>query len=57
MGNGRKTVYNSISSPEKLAKVNPENIQLGNDFLEYLTSIDRSKSTVDAYRNDLNIFW
>ena len=57
MGNGRKTVYNSISSPEKIAKVNPENIQLGNDFLEYLTSIDRSKSTVDAYRNDLNIFW
>lgn len=57
MGNGRKTVYNSISSPEKLAKVNPENIQLGNDFLEYLTSIDRSKSTVDAYRNDLNIFF
>lgn len=57
MGNGRKTVYNSISSPEKLSKVNPENIQLGNDFLEYLTSIDRSKSTVDAYRNDLNIFW
>lgn len=57
MGNGRKTVYNSISSPEKLAKVNPENIQLGNDFLEYLTSIDRSKSTIDAYRNDLNIFW
>ena len=52
MGNGRKTVYNSISSPEKLSKVNPENIQLGNDFLEYLTSINRSKSTVDAYRND-----
>lgn len=56
MGNGRKTVYNSISSPDKLTKVNPENVQLGNDFLEYLTSIDRSKSTVDAYRNDLNIF-
>lgn len=57
MGNTRKTVYNNICSPEKLAQVNPENIQLGNDFLEYLTSIDRSKSTVDAYRSDLNIFW
>lgn len=57
MGNGRKTVYNQISSPEKLAQVNPENIQLGNDFLEYLTSIDRSKTTVEAYRNDLNVFW
>jgi len=57
MGNTRKTVYNSICSPEKLAQVNPENIQLGADFLEYLTSIDRSKSTVDAYHSDLNIFW
>ena len=57
MANSRTTVYNQISSPEKLEKVNPENIQLGNDFLEYLTSIDRSKTTVNAYRNDLNIFW
>ena len=39
IANTRKTVYNNICSPEKLAQVNPENIQLGNDFLEYLTSI------------------
>ena len=39
MANTRKTVYNNICSPEKLAQVNPENVQLGNDFLEYLTSI------------------
>lgn len=57
MGNTRKTVYNNICSPEKLAQVNPENIQLGNDFLEYLTSIDRAKTTVDSYRADLNVFW
>ena len=44
--NIRKTVYNNITSEEKLAKVNPENIQLGNDFLEYLTSIDRAKTAV-----------
>lgn len=44
--NIRKTVYNNITSEEKLAKVNPENIQLGDDFLEYLTSIDRAKTTV-----------
>ena len=43
--NIRKTVYNNITSEEKLAKVNPENIQLENDFLEYLTSIDRAKTT------------
>ena len=57
MKNGRKTVYNNLSSPEKLKKVNPDNIRLGKDFLEYLTSIDRSKNTVDAYDHDLNIFW
>ena len=45
MENIRKTVYNNITSEEKLAKVNPENIQLGDDFLEYLTSIDRAKTT------------
>lgn len=57
MGNGRKTVYNTISTEEKLKNINPDNIQLGNDFLEYLTSIDRSKTTINAYWNDLNIFW
>ena len=47
----RKTVYNNITSDEKMAKVNPENISLGNDFIEYLTSIDRAKSTIgeDVY--------
>ena len=39
MANTRKTVYNNICSPEKMAQVNPENIKLGEDFLEYLTSI------------------
>lgn len=54
---GRSTVYNNIVTPEKLEKVNPENIQLGKDFLEYLSSIDRSKTTIEAYGYDLNIFW
>lgn len=54
---GRRTVYNDITSPEKLAQVNPENIQLGNDFLEYLSSIDRAKSTIYQYNANLNVFW
>lgn len=54
---GRSTVYNNIVTPDKLDQVNSENMQLGNDFLEYLISIDRSPTTVDAYRHDLNIFW
>ena len=53
----RFTVYNNIVTSEKWTKVNPENIQLGEDFLEYLQSIDRSPDTIKGYRNDLKIFW
>lgn len=57
MKNGRTTVYNKITSPEKLKQVNPDNIQLENDFLEYLKSVDRSDGTVKQYKADLHIFW
>lgn len=57
MGKTRKTVYNYICSSEKLAQVNPDNIQLGNDFIEYLTSIDRARSTIESYKSDLNVIW
>lgn len=54
---GRTTVYNNIVTPEKIEQVNKENIELMNDFLDYLVSIDRSKTTIAAYKNDLKIFW
>lgn len=54
---GRKVQYNNIVSDELLKQVNPENIELGKDFLDYLRSIDRSPNTIDAYSHDLNIFW
>ena len=57
MKEGRSTVYNNITSEEKLARVNPENIQLGNDFIEYLESVDRAKSTIKQYQANLNVFW
>lgn len=59
MGNrkGRSTVYNEITSKEKLKECNPDNIQLGEDFLDYLSSIDRAPSTILQYKNNLNIFW
>lgn len=57
MAKTRKTVYNNIASDEKMAQVNPENIQLGNDFCEYLSSIDRAKSTIDSYKADLRVVW
>lgn len=54
---GRKTKFNSITTPELLAKVNPENLRLRDDFLLYLQSIQRSPGTIAQYRSDLNIFF
>lgn len=54
---GRSTVYNNITSPEKLRQVNAENIQLEEDFLEYLASVDRSKGTIAQYKANLHVFW
>ena len=53
----RKIQHNNIVTEELLAQCNPENIELGNDFLDYLRSIDRSQNTLDAYKHDLSIFW
>ena len=53
----RKTKYNKITTPEKLAQVNPENIQLKDDFANYLSSIQRAPQTISQYMYDLNIFF
>lgn len=53
----RTTVYNSITNKEKLEKIDPENLQLGEDWLEYMQSIDRSPQSIVGYRSDLRIFW
>lgn len=52
---GRTTKMNHIVTPELLAQVNPDNIELMNDFLEYLESIQRSETTIAQYKNDLKI--
>lgn len=54
---GRSTVYNQITTKEKLAQVNPDNIALANDFIDYLKSVDRSKGTIYQYKSVLNVFW
>lgn len=54
---GRSTVYNSITSPEKMKQVNPDNLELEKDFLEYLASVDRAKGTIKQYGANLHIFW
>lgn len=53
----RKTKQNDITSPELLAQVNPENVRLKADFLDYLKSIQRSPTTIAGYSNDLDIFF
>lgn len=55
---GRKTKMNrGLTTPEKLAKVNPNNMQLKADFLDYLKSVQRSPLTIRGYDNDLDIFF
>lgn len=54
---GRTTVYNDITSAEKLKQVNPENIQLENDYLEYLSSTDKASGTIKQYRANLHVLW
>ena len=51
----RKTIMNSITSPELLAQVNPKNRELLNDFLDYLRSSERSNGTIEQYRSDIQI--
>lgn len=46
---------NNLTSPELIAQVNPDNIDLMNDFLEYLESTQRAESTIEQYRRDLYI--
>ena len=54
---GRGTVYNPLVTEELLKQVNPENIQLKKDFLSYLRSIDRAKTTLESYSYDLDYFF
>jgi site-specific recombinase XerD len=54
----RKTVYNQgLVTPEKWESVNEENKELMVEFLNYLSSVGRSKETISQYENDLRIFF
>lgn len=53
----RTTIYNKITNDENIKKINPKNSQLCEDFLEYLSSVDRAPSTIHGYKNDLEIFF
>ena len=53
---GRKTKKNSLYDPKVWDKVNPENKELVDEFLDYLQSTDHSEQTIYQYNNDLRIF-
>lgn len=55
--NGRSTVYNVITSAEKMSQVNEQNLELENSFIEYLESTDHSSGTTKQYRSNLHVFW
>lgn len=54
---GRKTQQNKITSLELIEQINNKNKKLINDYLMYLSSIQRSPNTVKSYKNDLEIFF
>ena len=54
---GRSTVYNEITSEEKMKQVNPDNLELEKDFLEYLEATDKAKNTIRQYTSNLHIIW
>lgn len=51
----RKTRMNTITTPELLAQVNPDNMELLHDFIDYLRSVQRSEETIFQYENDIKI--
>lgn len=54
---GRSTVYNRIVTKEKYDLVDNCNIDLLEDFMEYLKSTGKSPHTIKQYKNDLKIFF
>ena len=51
----RKTKMNSITTPELIKQIHPTNAELISDFMDYLKSLKRSQTTINVYRNDLEI--
>ena len=54
---GRKTVYNRIYNDDDWAKVNPDNKNLYEEWINYLMSTDKSPGTIKQYANDLRILY
>lgn len=53
----RSTVYNNIVTEELYEKVNENNKELLDEFIEYMQSIGRSDLTITGYESDLKIYF
>jgi integrase len=53
----RKKAYRRLTDEETINQINPENIRLIEDFIDYKRSQMRSPETLKGYRNDLEIFF
>lgn len=51
----RKTRMNSITNPELISQINPQNTELLNDFVDYLRSVQKRETTINGYINDIQI--
>ena len=51
----RKTKMSDRVTDEEMAKVNPDNLDLLEDFIEYLESVDRADGTITNYTSDIRI--
>ena len=53
----RGVVYNDIATEEALAKINPDNLKLLEEWEKYLRAISRSQGTIYNYHGDITIFF
>lgn len=54
---GRKTVKACFATAEEVKKINPENLDLIEQFIEYYEATDHSEKSVKVTRSNLNIFF
>ena len=57
MATARKIIQHRFVTPEIKEQFNKENVQLGQAFIMYKQTTDKSPRTVKNYSGDLNIIW
>lgn len=53
----RKTKKAFCTTPEDIMKINPDNLELIEEFLEYYEATDHSEKSIKVTRSNLNIFF